>query len=65
MAATGAPAVSLPLGLSLKDARQRMLVATFEHLGQRDRAAAMLGISDRSLHQALKDHAALRTAAAG
>ncbi len=60
-ATAGAPAVSLPLGLSLKDVRQRMLVATFEHLGQRDRAAAMLGISDRSLHQALKDHAALQS----
>jgi DNA-binding NtrC family response regulator len=55
----GAPAISLPLGLSLKDARQRMMVATYEHLGKREVTAATLGISDKSLYLALKDHGAL------
>ena len=53
------PAISLPLGTSLKDARRRMMVATFEHLGKkRETTAAILGISDRSLSLALKDHVA-------
>ena len=54
-----APAISLPLGLSLKDARQRMLVATYEHIGKREMTAATLGISDKSLYLALKDIGAL------
>jgi DNA-binding NtrC family response regulator len=55
-----APAVSLPLGLSLKDVRRRMMVATFEHLGKREMTAATLGISDKSLYLALKDHETLQ-----
>jgi two-component system response regulator AtoC len=55
----GAPAISLPLGLSLKDARQRMMVATYAHLGKREMTAATLGISDKSLYLALKDQGAL------
>jgi two-component system response regulator AtoC len=53
-----APAISLPLGMSLKDVKRRVTVATFEHLGKREVAAATLGISDKSLYLALKDHIA-------
>ena len=58
-AAAKAPAISLPLGLSLKDAKRRMMIATFEHLGKREMTAAILGISDKSLYLALKDCDAL------
>ena len=51
-----APAISLPLGLSLKDVKRRVTVATFEHIGKREATAATLGISDKSLYLALKDH---------
>ena len=51
-----APAIRLPLGLSLKDVKRRVTVATFEHLGKREATAATLGISDKSLYLALKDH---------
>ena len=60
-----APAISLPLGMSLKDARRRMMVATFQHLGKRETTAAILGISDKSLYLALKDCDALEREAAG
>ena len=53
-----APAISLPLGMSLKDAKRRAMVATFEHLGKREMTAAILGISDKSLYLALRDHVA-------
>ena len=59
-----APAISLPLGLSLKDVRRRMMVATFEHLGKREMTAAILGISDKSLYLALKDHGVVQADAA-
>jgi DNA-binding NtrC family response regulator len=55
-----APAISLPLGLSLKDVKRRVTVATFEHLGKRESTAAALGISDKSLYLALKDHLAFQ-----
>jgi len=61
-----APAISLPLGLSLKDVKRRVTVATFEHLGKREMTAATLGISDKSLYLVLKDHLAFqREEAAG
>jgi len=55
-----APAISLPLGLSLKDVKRRVTVATFEHLGKRESTAAALGISDKSLYLVLKDHLAFQ-----
>ena len=54
------PAICLPLGLTLKDVKQRVTVATFEHLGKREMTAAALGISDKSLYLALKDHIAFQ-----
>ena len=59
-----APAISLPLGMSLKDAKRRMMIATFQHLGKRETTAAILGISDKSLYLALKDHDAMEREAA-
>jgi DNA-binding NtrC family response regulator len=55
-----APAISLPLGLSLKDVKRRVTVATFEYLGKREKTAAALGISDKSLYLVLKDHLAFQ-----
>jgi DNA-binding NtrC family response regulator len=55
-----APAISLPLGMSLKDVKRRVTVATFEHLGKREMTAATLGISDKSLYLVLKDHLAFQ-----
>ena len=63
-AASAAPAISLPLGLSLKDVKRRVTVATFEHLGKREATAATLGISDKSLYLALKDHGGFQREAA-
>ena len=59
-AGVDAPAISLPLGLSLKDVKRRVTVATFEHLGKREMTAAALGISDKSLYLVLKDHLAFQ-----
>jgi len=55
-----APAISLPLGMSLKDVKRRVTLATFEHLGKREMTAATLGISDKSLYMVLKDHLAFQ-----
>ncbi|MEP7058200.1 MAG: sigma-54 dependent transcriptional regulator [Caldimonas sp.] len=54
--AAAAPGISLPLGISLKDVKRRVTVATFEHIGEHERTAAALGISDKSLALALKNH---------
>jgi hypothetical protein len=61
--ATDAPRISLPLGISLKDVKRRVTVATFEHIGEHERTAAVLGISDRSLALALKGHLAFESPA--
>ena len=58
--AADAPAISLPLGMSLKDVKRRVTLATFEHLGKREMTAATLGISDKSLYMVLKDHLAFQ-----
>jgi DNA-binding NtrC family response regulator len=59
-AGADAPAISLPLGRSLKEVKRRVTVASFEHLGKREMTAATLGISDKSLYLVLKDHLAFQ-----
>ncbi|MFN3496146.1 MAG: sigma-54 interaction domain-containing protein, partial [Hydrogenophaga sp.] len=52
-------AVVLPLGISLADAEQKLILATLEHYGrQKERTAAALGISLKTLYNRLKQYAA-------
>jgi DNA-binding NtrC family response regulator len=57
-AAAGA-AVTLPIGTSLADAERALILATLaHHNNQRERTAAVLGISLKTLYNRLKDYAA-------
>ena len=52
-------AVVIPLGISLADAEQKLILATLEHYGrQKERTAAALGISLKTLYNRLKQYAA-------
>ncbi len=52
-------AVVLPVGISLADAEQKLILATLEHYGrQKERTAAALGISLKTLYNRLKQYAA-------
>jgi DNA-binding NtrC family response regulator len=56
-APNGTPTVTLTLGTSLADAERQIILATFEHFGhQRERTAAALGISLKTLYNRLKDY---------
>ncbi|MBK9134605.1 MAG: sigma-54-dependent Fis family transcriptional regulator [Betaproteobacteria bacterium] len=63
-AAGGAPAsapgtVTLPLGISMARAEKLLILATLEHCQhQRERTAAMLGISLKTLYNRLKEYSA-------
>jgi DNA-binding NtrC family response regulator len=51
--------VVLPLGISLAQAEQTLILATLEHYGrQKERTAAALGISLKTLYNRLKQYAA-------
>lgn len=52
-------AVVLPLGISLAEAEQKLILATLEHYGrQKERTAAALGISLKTLYNRLKQYSA-------
>jgi DNA-binding NtrC family response regulator len=52
-------AVVIPLGISLAEAEQKLILATLEHYGrQKERTAAALGISLKTLYNRLKQYAA-------
>ncbi|QHE85402.1 sigma-54-dependent transcriptional regulator [Hydrogenophaga sp. BPS33] len=52
-------AVTLPLGISLAQAEQTLILATLDHYGrQKERTAAALGISLKTLYNRLKQYAA-------
>ncbi len=52
-----AATITLPLGASLADAERRIILATLEHFEhQRERTAAALGISLKTLYNRLKDY---------
>jgi two-component system response regulator AtoC len=54
-----AASITLPLGASLADAERRMILATLEHFKhQRERTAAALGISLKTLYNRLKEYGA-------
>lgn len=49
----------LPLGISLAQAEQTLILATLQHYGrQKERTAAALGISLKTLYNRLKQYAA-------
>ncbi len=53
------PSVVLPLGISLAEAEQKLILATLKHYGrQKERTAAALGISLKTLYNRLKQYAA-------
>jgi two-component system, NtrC family, response regulator AtoC len=57
LAANAAATITLPLGGSLADAERQMILATLEHFDhQRERTAAALGISLKTLYNRLKDY---------
>ena len=61
MGSTGeaADTVVLPLGISLAEAEQTLILATLQHYGrQKERTAAALGISLKTLYNRLKQYAA-------
>jgi DNA-binding NtrC family response regulator len=56
-AGTAGPRISIPVGTSLADAERQLILATFEHCaGQRERTAALLGISMKTLYNRLKEY---------
>jgi DNA-binding NtrC family response regulator len=60
-AQTEAPreSVVVPIGISLAEAEQKIILATLEHYGrQKERTAAALGISLKTLYNRLKQYAA-------
>ena len=55
----GSGTVVLPLGISLAEAEHQLILATLEHYGrQKERTAAALGISLKTLYNRLKQYAA-------
>jgi two-component system, NtrC family, response regulator AtoC len=49
--------ITLPIGTSLADAEKQLILSTLRHCGQqRERTAAMLGISLKTLYNRLKDY---------
>ncbi|NRF68188.1 sigma-54-dependent Fis family transcriptional regulator [Aquincola sp. S2] len=58
-ATADAPAVVVPLGTSLADAERLLIMATLQHYRQhKERTAAALGISLKTLYNRLKEYAA-------
>ncbi len=58
-AAPGTPTLVLPLGVSLAQAERLLILATLRHhRHQKERTAAVLGISLKTLYNRLKDYAA-------
>jgi DNA-binding NtrC family response regulator len=57
--AKASPTVTVPIGSSMAQVEKRMILATMAHYGNhRERAAATLGISLKTLYNRLKEYAA-------
>ncbi|WP_295987408.1 sigma-54 dependent transcriptional regulator [uncultured Variovorax sp.] len=55
--ADGAPSLAIPVGTPLSEIERRVILATFEHCKHhKERTAAMLGISMKTLYNKLKDY---------
>jgi len=55
--APGSPSVTLPIGLSMAEAERSLILATLRHFdNQKERTAAVLGISLKTLYNRLKEY---------
>jgi two-component system response regulator AtoC len=55
----GRPSVTLPIGLSMADAERSLILATLRHFdNHKERTAAVLGISLKTLYNRLRDYSA-------
>jgi len=58
-AAASGPAITIPIGTSMADAERQLILATLEHFNQqKERTAAALGVSLKTLYNRLKEYAA-------
>jgi DNA-binding NtrC family response regulator len=55
----GGPSITIPIGTSMADAERQLILATLEHFNQqKERTAAALGVSLKTLYNRLKEYAA-------
>ncbi|MFL6678277.1 MAG: sigma-54 interaction domain-containing protein, partial [Burkholderiaceae bacterium] len=53
------PSITIPIGTSMADAERQLILATLEHFNQqKERTAAALGVSLKTLYNRLKEYAA-------
>jgi two-component system, NtrC family, response regulator AtoC len=64
VSASGAPSLTIHVGTALAEIERRVTLATLEHLGRhKEKTAAALGISLKTLYNRLKEYSALPEAA--
>jgi two-component system response regulator AtoC len=64
--AAGAPALSIEIGTSLSEIERQVTLATLEHFGRhKERTAAALGVSLKTLYNRLKEYSTLPLGADG
>ena len=57
--AASVPSITIPIGTSMADAERQLILATLEHFNQqKERTAAALGVSLKTLYNRLKEYAA-------
>jgi DNA-binding NtrC family response regulator len=55
--APGSPSITIPIGTSMADAERQLILATLEHFNQqKERTAAALGVSLKTLYNRLKEY---------
>ncbi len=58
-ASLGGPSITIAIGTSMADAERQLILATLEHFNQqKERTAAALGVSLKTLYNRLKEYAA-------
>ena len=63
--AASGPAITIAIGTSMADAERQLILATLEHFNQqKERTAAALGVSLKTLYNRLKEYAADKVDAA-
>jgi DNA-binding NtrC family response regulator len=56
-AASGVPSITIPIGTSMAEAERQLILATLEHFNQqKERTAAALGVSLKTLYNRLKEY---------
>jgi DNA-binding NtrC family response regulator len=56
-AAPAGPSITIPIGTSMAEAERRLILATLEHFHQqKERTAAALGVSLKTLYNRLKEY---------